>query len=325
MINGLKRWLGLGLLWTSLVQAQSIPDTLDWRRYFPLQVGNEWQYYGHEILNEQEEELPDYFVDEDSLRARYTRWRIIGDTVLNGVTRFITEIYSKTIYESNAVSTDTLITFVYYDTASAQVCGVVVPGEKSPSCIPWGARLDAPLNSWFNIYWVEGKATTLELSDSSTINVVIKSFEEFWGNYSIHFISDIGYFSTFYGGIDLIYNWEDDRLAYARVGGLRYGTPVLTLSEPKSVKYEGAGIVSVWPHPVRSSAQVLYVVRRAGAVRLLLYDVLGRRVRQAEPGFQRPGRHQVQLWLADLPAGVYLLRLEQEGQLLDSRSLVVLP
>jgi len=72
-------WLVLGLLWTSLVQAQSIPDTLDWRRYFPLQVGNEWHYV---------------YIWTNTLMMR-TQWYIIGDTLLDNEHYFVFRVRRK--------------------------------------------------------------------------------------------------------------------------------------------------------------------------------------------------------------------------------------
>jgi len=49
--------------------AQVIPDTLDNRRYFPLGVGNEWQYVE---------------TDFHSAIPSYQRHRIIADTLVDG-------------------------------------------------------------------------------------------------------------------------------------------------------------------------------------------------------------------------------------------------
>jgi hypothetical protein len=53
--------------------------------------------------------------------------------------------------------------------------------------------------------------------------------------------------------------------------------------------------------------------RAADAVRLRLYDVLGRRVRTVRAEAE-PGRHEHTLDVTGLSSGVYVLRLQAGGQ-----------
>mgnify|MGYP001953545557 FL=1 len=300
--SGNAYWLGLGLLWTSLVQAQSIPDTLDWRRYFPLQIGNEWHYV---------------YIWTNTLMMR-TQWYIIGDTLLDNEHYFVFRVRRKGVECCFDQVNDTLFWYIRYDTVNACVY------RKGDGCYwPGGScRLDAPFYSQCGDGWnvdVHGGYNMLVKIDKDTIRTAKKSFST-WDGSSVSFLADIGLYETLIGespGDNL------ETLVYARIGTKSYGTPTSLAVETKGMSGR-AGIVDVWPHPVRSGVRVSYVVERAGAVALLLYDVLGRQVWQVEEGVQGPGRHQVQLWVADLPAGVYLLRLIVGGQVLDDRPLVVL-
>jgi hypothetical protein len=77
------------------------------------------------------------------------------------------------------------------------------------------------------------------------------------------------------------------------------------------------------PNPVHGSATIAYRLAAEGPVRLALYDVRGRRVRQIVDTTQGAGDHQATLDAAGLPSGVYCYRLEYEGRQLTRQCLVV--
>ena len=63
--------------------------------------------------------------------------------------------------------------------------------------------------------------------------------------------------------------------------------------------------------PVRSQLSVSFGVRDAQSVQLVLYDVLGRRLRTLYDGTPTPGEEvAVQQSVQDLPSGRYFLRLQ---------------
>jgi len=65
------------------------------------------------------------------------------------------------------------------------------------------------------------------------------------------------------------------------------------------------------PNPVRSQLSVSFGVRDAQSVQLVLYDVLGRRLRTLYDGTPTPGEEvAVQQSVQDLPSGRYFLRLQ---------------
>jgi hypothetical protein len=80
---------------------------------------------------------------------------------------------------------------------------------------------------------------------------------------------------------------------------------------------------SVTPHPARDASMVTFTVPKDGLARLDLFDALGRRVATLHDGqAQAEGLVQAQLPAETLSAGLYLLRLSQEGQHV-TRSVVV--
>ena len=83
------------------------------------------------------------------------------------------------------------------------------------------------------------------------------------------------------------------------------------------------------PNPVRAGAQLEFEVARRGWVRIGVYDVTGRRVREAFRGWVESGRHAAR-WDgrdeggARVGPGVYFCRMEFGGRTVETRRLVVL-
>ena len=78
------------------------------------------------------------------------------------------------------------------------------------------------------------------------------------------------------------------------------------------------------PNPARGSATLRYSLSSRGAVKLALFDAAGRRVATVADGVMEAGEHSVAFALRDdagreLPAGLYLARLEAEGRVLTRR------
>lgn len=71
--------------------------------------------------------------------------------------------------------------------------------------------------------------------------------------------------------------------------------------------------LTVGPNPASAAATVRFSLDRGQDVRLALYDVLGREVALVAQGAYGAGEQTARLDVAQLPAGVYVLRLQGEG------------
>lgn len=80
-------------------------------------------------------------------------------------------------------------------------------------------------------------------------------------------------------------------------------------SRPEDLVLEPAS-----PNPFNPVTLVAWTQSHAGQARVLLYDVAGRQVRLLLDEARTAGRHHVQLDGGDLPSGVYLLRVEADGE-----------
>jgi hypothetical protein len=77
-----------------------------------------------------------------------------------------------------------------------------------------------------------------------------------------------------------------------------------------------------WPNPADNSVSVAFSLPEAQRVSLSVYDLAGRRVTTLSEGELPAGRHAVSWDCAGEAAGVYLLRLETEGEALSRRVVV---
>jgi len=75
----------------------------------------------------------------------------------------------------------------------------------------------------------------------------------------------------------------------------------------------GAGLI-VMPNPAKDNAQVVLNVRSASRVQVDLLDVLGRTVLGLHNAPLPQGVHRMDLQVSELPAGLYFIRMQQEGQ-----------
>ena len=100
-----------------------------------------------------------------------------------------------------------------------------------------------------------------------------------------------------------------------------YGEAI-TLTETEPTDGAATRLVSAFPNPTRGAATVRFELAAAADVSLDIVDLLGRRVATLENGALAAGPHEVALG-ADLPAGVYVVRLVADGVVSTSRLTVV--
>jgi len=83
------------------------------------------------------------------------------------------------------------------------------------------------------------------------------------------------------------------------------------------------GLHSIYPSPFNSSTTIRFGIDKPGTVSLKLFDLLGREVSILLDSPTSVGYHQVALDAADLPSGIYLLRLESAGSLSIAKTALI--
>ena len=69
-----------------------------------------------------------------------------------------------------------------------------------------------------------------------------------------------------------------------------------------------------YPNPFHLTTSLVYRLRKAGPVRLSVFDILGREIARPVDEYQLPGRYTAEFHAGHLSSGVYLYRLEADGE-----------
>lgn len=102
--------------------------------------------------------------------------------------------------------------------------------------------------------------------------------------------------------------------AESSAGMLYSEPPPQLLGVPRTAPAAKLALLGATPNPFRRTMSVEFELPHAGRMRLALYDVSGRRVRNLVDGLSEAGRGVRTVSAAGLPSGVYFLRLEMEGK-----------
>ncbi len=87
----------------------------------------------------------------------------------------------------------------------------------------------------------------------------------------------------------------------------------LSADRPRRIVPHGYALEEAHPNPFNSQSIITYVTPKDNYVRLSLYDITGRYIRQLTSEWASAGRHQVVINGEDLAAGVYVVRFEAGG------------
>lgn len=78
-----------------------------------------------------------------------------------------------------------------------------------------------------------------------------------------------------------------------------------------------------YPNPFNPQTTIHFDVPRAGPIRLVVFDMLGREVAVLVDEPKAAGRHEILFGVSDLPSGTYLYQLSGDG-FRQTRKLVLL-
>ncbi len=106
-------------------------------------------------------------------------------------------------------------------------------------------------------------------------------------------------------------------------GVLTYSDPVTpTVTSVKMGNAVACELFQNYPNPFNPTTTIRYDVARTSAVRLSVFDVLGREVQTLVNETKQPGRYEALFDGKDLASGIYLYRLQTEG-LVQTRKLML--
>lgn len=303
----------LPMLLAGAAFAQDTPvvvDTLDWQRYYPLEIGNTWEYKG--------------------LQPTYIS-TIVGDTLANDHRYFIRR---DSLPPDGPVGPFVFTFYLRYDTAGTVVTLLSLEEDTVQVPLPvdyWRATFPDVLAHFDmrmafgdtlyyaapdTLYYVQGGYNEqLQIgSASADVDALKCLYGEGDRLFSECYATDIGLVG--HGG--LYYS----NLEYARVGGREYGrlsTPV----EGAAVVPEQLGIETIYPNPFKGRVTVAYRLPKPSSITIEVFNVLGRRIWWEGTSVQAAGVGRFELQSREWPAGMYLVRLSTERGEQSVRSVVV--
>lgn len=284
-----------------------VEDTLDWRAYHPLQIGNVWE-------RELRCECPNNFFVE------YERQHIVGDTTIDG-RRYFTEVAKLYDDSLNVIRTST--THIRYDSTRPAIVQYA-PEDTSQKERVWPDFMACDLSADFNSRIICGSTEhaveVLVLSNyapgSGPGGLPIKARKFFavaGAGFGVEFTNGTGGWERLG---DFPYGYSN-RLIYARLDGQEYGESVVaTPLESPAEQPNKFAVVSTYPNPFRGAVTIKYALPSASRVRIFVYDIMGRRVRTEVVGSQPAGTHEFTLRNDGLAAGAYIVRFSDgEGRM----------
>lgn len=78
-----------------------------------------------------------------------------------------------------------------------------------------------------------------------------------------------------------------------------------------------------YPNPFNPATKIVYELKRANFISLIIYDALGNEIKEIDNGFKNEGRHEVNFSGENLASGLYFARLNVDGKTLTSRLVLV--
>ena len=297
-------------------QTEEPTDTLQWQRYYPLAVGNVWEYHDAEASD------------------HLTRYEIIGDTLVGDRLYFRRRVdvrFLSSPYPEFAPSFD----FLRYDegggvvivsSPAADTVGLLTcasNGFERDLRLSFGASIACPSvpdrPEWADsarvdgVYDAEWAPSVLSGMASPTRVAAIKYYTV-GGVLFTTFVSDIGPIWTG--------NLAGPVLHYARIGGAEYGRAELAVSvEPAEQGLRDLHVRAL-RNPVQD--QAIFDVSSSDAQfgRWKVVDMLGRAVLTGELALE-PGGKQLVLETGRLSAGLYHLMVQVDADAARASFVVV--
>lgn len=272
--------------------ASAVPDTTAPWRYFPLAVGNLWEYWtGGET------------VYRDEVRR---------DTVIRGRRYFrldLSESHDGGPFETS----DFPFYHVRFDTLSSQIVEPLIDGGERVALAafcPFDADFGTTVFCGPSPFDVSGGHDGLLVFGAppgvsqDSVRTAIKSYS-FDGQQNIYA-----------AGIGLVYHSSNYRvpfiIGYARVGGVTYGVSRFPTPAEAPPRRQSLSL-RAWPNPSRGQLTVAFETGNLEQIHLTVRDALGREVWRSSLGVVGPGLHRAPVDISQLAPGVY--SVEVRGQI----------
>ena len=264
------------------------PDTTAPWRYYPLAVGNVWEY---------------------GITSGGTfRNAVVGDTTVGGVGYFVME---EAFFDADGTPAAPRTGFVRYDsTLHVDRERYTISGESFEGT----GRVLCPLNAPFNAS-VSFEGTDCYVRGGYDVPLVFGGEEPGTGGDTVRTaVKEFSYFpdavERYAAGVGFILTGREGiyiALRYYRVDGVERGIAQFPVSDRPTPPSAGAAL-AVAPNPAGGAATVRLDLPAPAEVRVAVYDVLGRRVATLAAGPLGAGLHRLPFDASRLAPGAYVVR-----------------
>ncbi|MCH8568594.1 MAG: T9SS type A sorting domain-containing protein [Balneolales bacterium] len=305
-------------------QAQSQEEINDALRYYPLEVGNYWEY--RMISMDGSNPGP-----ADTLL--YSREVVADTTLANGQMYKIIKSINRPLwlrahYEYNIDINPNNQRISYYlervDEENADIYQWN-PVDSNPfnevliDSLLMSANSSSNAIRWPNGFGTDGWAEyEIELFGSS-----INSY-----HYNFLFLVPIQYTLSETFGLTHIHTGEgsivDINLIYYRDNlGNEFGEPVFVNSPLEPELPRAASLSQNYPNPFNPSTQIPFELSGPAHVQLEVYDMLGRRVAVLINEMRQAGTHSARFEAGNLPSGMYITRMQTENEVFTQKMILL--
>lgn len=278
----------------------AVPDTTTPWRYFPMHVGDVWEYEEGPYIHR-------YYIEKDTL---------IGGR------RYFKQV--REFYDEGLILSDVVPALLRYDTTSHLVRWRLSSGQERSffqAPCPFNADLDVSIECNSRTVFVRGlyNAPVVFGEGAGRGPDTVRTSAKFFDSVESY---------RYAAGIGLVY-WELESavgLSYYRVGGVERGRRRIVVAAEREwgPSDRELTIAAVYPNPFRNRVAARYLLGSPQEIRVEMFDALGRRVRH-EAGSVSVTDRTVELNGDDLAPGAYLLRVCAKDGLCRSRAVVKAP
>ena len=293
------------VLFLSISYSQTSPACA----FYPLKIGDLWQYKVTFVLNNTNVDTTYYSFKE-----------VLGDTLMpNG---YHYKIVSEESLESEEVG-DMIIRYIMVDSVSANVYEYSEEYENTKGKLidslecQSGDTFDDGQGMIYKCedvfmdtildFYTECKFMSLSMPDNQESHKLAKDIGIYYQNKT---------FLDGYGGN------KDFDLVYANVDGKIYGEQPNAISGEKMRPYLFS-LKNNYPNPFNPTTTIQYTLGISGKVKLVVYDNTGKIVRTIYDTYQQAGKHLIEFDGSTLSSGMYTISLQFNNQRLAKRMILI--
>lgn len=306
----MRRGVWITLLCTVSGSSAALAQEVDWKRFYPLEVGDTWEY------TYEKERCWTHPPDSCTMQIEVVvRRAVTGEVEIEGLTfaEVAVEVLDPITLEPGCEATYG----VRLDEETVQIEVEAVSGTCNAAFSAFEEMVALTGGTVYDDeFEIGGLPYDLAVLSSRSEPTAFDELYTWYGrDVGLLVLRDV----THVAGSGLN-TYERLVLQYAEVGGVVYGQPVVSNESP--ALSNGALAATLYPNPARDHVSLSLEGTASERAEVEVFDVLGRRVLYRDKGVQAAGLRQHRLDLSGIPAGLYVVRATAESGATTTRRLV---